>query len=87
MITIYTKPQCPHCVAAKSYLSRNDIPFREVNVMADENALNFLKSRGHKTVPQLYVGDTLFVEGGNAALHAMTPDAIRARLAELSGNA
>lgn len=79
-ITIYSKPNCPHCTAAKHYLTENDIKFFEVNVAEDAEALRFLKERGHRTVPQLYVGKKLLVEGGNGGLQALTPDQVRERV-------
>ena len=84
MITVYSKPYCPHCVAAKNYLSKHEIAFDVKDVSLDENALQFLRDRDHKSVPQLYVDDRLLVEGGNAGLQKLGPDEIRARVATLS---
>lgn len=81
MITVYSKPNCPHCVAAKNYLSKHEIEFHVKDVSVDEDALKFLKGRGHKSVPQLYVGDKLLVEGGNAGLQKLSADEIRSRSA------
>jgi glutaredoxin len=32
MYTIYTKPNCPHCVHAKDLLKGRDLPYTEINV-------------------------------------------------------
>jgi len=71
MITVYTKPNCSHCVTAKQYLVEHGIGFAEVDVVANANALSFLREQGHRTVPQLYVGERL-IEGGNAALQRLS---------------
>lgn len=85
MITLYSKPNCPHCVQAKNYLTRHEIEFNTVDVTEDAKALDFIKSRGHKTVPQLYVGDTVLVEGGNAALQQLKPEQVRERVGQING--
>lgn len=85
MITLYSKPNCPHCVQAKNYLTRHEIEFNTVDVTEDAKALDFIKSRGHKTVPQLYVGDTVLVEGGNAALQQLKPEQVRERVNQING--
>lgn len=85
MITVYSKPNCPHCVQAKTYLAGSGIPFDEVDVSADDEALAFLRERGHRSVPQLYVGEILLVEGGNAGLRELSPAEILARVAEIQG--
>jgi len=35
---------------------------------------------GHRSVPQIYNGDDLFVEGGYSALVRLTEDEIKAKL-------
>lgn len=76
MITIYTKPGCSHCVAAKSYLMQNHINYHEVDIMQDVEALTFLREQGHRTVPQVYVGQRL-LEGGDMGLRQLSPDRLR----------
>ena len=34
-VTIYTKPGCPYCAAAKKHYNDNGIAFDELNVKAD----------------------------------------------------
>ncbi len=82
MITLYGKPNCPYCVQAKNYLVQHGIAFENVDVTADPNALAFIKERGHKTVPQLYLGDRMIVEGGYHGLRNLGIDKLRERLAE-----
>jgi glutaredoxin len=85
MITVFSKPNCPHCVTAKTYLASNGIAFEEVDVSADDDALAFLRERGHRSVPQIYVGETLLVEGGSDGLRSLTADEIRTREAAILG--
>ncbi len=70
MITIYSKAGCGYCTAAKSLLESWDIQFEEVRIDQDNDARNFVLEEGHKTVPQLYVGTSLLVEGGFDGLTA-----------------
>lgn len=67
-LTIYTKPNCPYCSMAKGLLNRKNIPFLEVDISKDQDARQFVISEGHKTVPQIYFGKNLFVEGGYTGL-------------------
>lgn len=85
MITVYSKSHCPHCVATKNYLTQNGIVFETVDVQQNPEALAFIKGRGHQTVPQIYVGDKLLVEGGNSGLQRLTPVQIRERAEVLKG--
>jgi glutaredoxin len=80
VITLYTKPNCPHCEAAKDYLLRHDFGFQVVDVMSEPDAFAFITARGHTSVPQLYVGDRLLVQGGNAELQRLTPDELVQKL-------
>lgn len=53
-----------------------DIDFVEVDIEKNQEALLFIKEQGHKTVPQLYVDDELFVEGGWQGLSKMTREQV-----------
>jgi glutaredoxin len=46
-----------------SGLEKNGIAYSTVNVLEDTIALEFIKSQGHKTVPQIYFNNELLVEG------------------------
>lgn len=62
-VTVYTTPSCPWCLRVKDYLKRNRIPFREVDVAADEGAARRLTARtGQMGVPQTDI-DGQFVVG------------------------
>jgi len=64
MLTVYSKPHCPFCDQAKAYLQQQAVEFEVVDVMASPEAMNFIKTAGHRTVPQIYKDGELFVEGG-----------------------
>jgi len=80
MITLYSKPNCPYCDRSKIWLEKNGIPYKTVNVLEDEIALNFIKEQGHKTVPQLYLDGDLLVEGGYTGLSKQDPEVIKEQI-------
>jgi len=83
LLTIYTKTQCSFCDIAKTYLKAYEIPFTEVNIEEDAEAREFVLSKGHKTVPQIYRDGELFVEGGAQGLIDTGHETIRERLGDL----
>ena len=58
-VTIYTKPWCPYCVAAKELLNEKGVSFTEIDIMgkADKRDEMLAKARGRSTVPQIFIGD------------------------------
>jgi glutaredoxin 3 len=62
-VTIYTKPGCPYCAAAKDDLQQRGIRYTEHNVKADGAALRrMLESNGNqRRVPTI-------VEGGQVTV-------------------
>jgi len=62
-VTIYTKPGCPYCAAAKDDLEQRRISYTEYNVKADPDALNrMLELNGNRRhVPTLVQGDQVTV--------------------------
>ena len=71
-VTIYTKVNCPYCDRAKALLKLKNIEFEEINLNNKPEIREWLKNQGHRTVPQLYIGDQLLVEGGFQGLAALT---------------
>ena len=80
MLTIYSKNNCPFCVQAKNLLTKRNIPFTEIKIDEDTNAKEFVLSEGHRTVPQIYKGNKLFVEGGFQGLSKLTEEQIKEKL-------
>lgn len=62
-VTVYTKPGCPYCAAAKDDLQQRGIQYTEHNVQADRSALRrMLELNGNqRRVPTL-------VEGGKVTV-------------------
>lgn len=56
-IKIYGKAHCPGCVQAKNYLTAKQIEFDYIDVMTDPAMLNLFRSRGYRTVPQIFDGE------------------------------
>jgi len=80
MLKIYSKTVCPFCVNAKKFLKAKDIPFEEINIEENEEAREFLKSQGHRSVPQIYHCGELFVEGGFQGLSRLTKEDIETKI-------
>ena len=80
MLTLYTKNNCGYCLQAKALLKNNDIPYEEVNIETSEEARKFVINEGHRTMPQIYKEDKLFVEGGFTGLKDLGVDAIKTKL-------
>lgn len=59
-VTIYTKPYCGYCHAAKHLLSRKGVKFNEIDISGNpELRMEMIqKARGRSTVPQIWIGDT-----------------------------
>lgn len=54
-VKIYTSNTCPHCVAAKDYLSGKGVNYEEKNVQTDANARKELMQMGYMGVPVIIV--------------------------------
>lgn len=80
-LTVYTKPGCQYCSAAKQYLNDNGIDYVEVDITLHEDKVDFLRSQGHKTLPVIYVGDEPLINGGWSTLKTMRKHEIMERLA------
>ena len=83
MLTVYSKLNCPFCEKAKSYLKTKGIDFQVVRIDEVTEAREFLMSEGHRSVPQIYNGDELFVEGGYQGLVRLSEDELNEKLGEL----
>ena len=64
MLTIYSRNNCQACESAKALLKQKDIEFVVKNCDEDWEAYEFIVSQGLRSFPQIYQGDSLFVEGG-----------------------
>ena len=57
-LTLYTQENCEYCHMMKKKLAEWDYRYREINISYDLFAKDFLRDRGHRTVPQLYWNNT-----------------------------
>ena len=57
MLVLYTQPRCHFCEIMKRMLSKMDEAegFQTLDITKDPEARAFLKKKGHKTVPMLYL--------------------------------
>lgn len=76
MITMYSKNDCAHCASAKQFLENRNINFNVVNIDHDPAAREFVVSRGHRSLPQFYVGSQQLISGGWDQLRRLTADDI-----------
>lgn len=58
MIKVYSKPLCIQCTMTKNFLSQHDIQFEEINVLADEAALELIKQHGFFSLPVVTTNDS-----------------------------
>ena len=58
-VTVYMGPMCAFCDAAKRLLTRNNIPYNEINVALEEGKKEEMlaKSNGRKTIPQIFFNE------------------------------
>ena len=61
MLTVYSKNYCPFCDKAKHLLKTNGFAFEEIKIDEDPEAREWLIAQGHRTAPQIYLGQRLFV--------------------------
>jgi glutaredoxin 3 len=80
MLKVYSKNNCPFCDKAKHLLETKGISYSEVKIDQDAEAREWLMAQGHRTVPQLYLGESLLVEGGYQGLSKLSDEELRARL-------
>ena len=70
-VTLYTAPECESCGAARKLLNARGVPFREVSVVDDTQALTLRQVSGGLTVPTVAVGGSVqrgFEEGAYQSL-------------------
>lgn len=61
-ITVYTTSTCPYCVMAKQYLTERGVPYKELNVSENRQALKeMVELTGRKSVPVIRCGNDVLV--------------------------
>lgn len=82
MLTVYSKNNCPFCDKAKHLLKTKGINYQEVKIDEDLEAREWLIGQGHRTAPQIYLGEQLFVEGGYQGLAKLSDEEINQKLGD-----
>lgn len=77
MLKIYTKDRCFYCKNLKRNLDKWGFQYEEINIEYDKEAAEYFRSKGYKTVPQLYYKDRNIQNGDSTAL---TKDIIEDRI-------
>lgn len=83
MLTIYSKNNCGFCTQAKKLLDRYQVEYKEIKVDETPEAKEFIVTEGHRTVPQIYLDNKLFVEGGFQGLSKLTETQIKDKLRQI----
>ena len=80
MLKVYSKNNCPFCDQAKHLLKTNGFEYEEIKIDENPEARDWLVAQGHRTAPQIYLNDKLFVEGGYQGLAKMSLDQIQEKI-------
>lgn len=86
MIKVYTSHSCFYCTLAKNYLDNLEIEYETLNIQEDSDALDFFVKSGFRTVPQIFVNDTLLCQGGSDGLVQMSKRDIQDKYLEITGS-
>ncbi|SHF15473.1 Glutaredoxin-like protein, YruB-family [Caldanaerobius fijiensis DSM 17918] len=71
-VIVYTSTTCPWCAAAKAYLSKNHIPYTEINVSENPSAADELvRKTGHTGVPQIDIDGTFVIGFDKAKINRL----------------
>jgi glutaredoxin 3 len=70
-VTLYIKPFCGFCVAAKHLLKKKGVEYEEINISFNPKlrAEMIQRSLGGSTVPQIFIGDQHI--GGHTEISAL----------------
>lgn len=81
ILTIYGKPGCQYCAAAKEYLDKQGIEYRMIDISENEQAREWLIEQGYKSLPVIFAGDEPLMTGTWNVLKTMRKHEIIERLA------
>ena len=57
MYKIYGTDSCPYCVKAKALAENKGVEYQYIDIQKDSEAVKMLKSRGFKSIPQIFDGE------------------------------
>ncbi len=71
-VTVYSTPTCSWCTTIKSYLKKNNIRFRDVDVSKDQKAAEaMVKKSGQQGVPQTEINGQIIVGFDKAKINQL----------------
>jgi glutaredoxin-like protein NrdH len=56
-VTVYTLPSCVQCDSTKKVLQRNEIPFNEIDLSINNDAMEMVKALGYASAPVVIAGE------------------------------
>ncbi|HEY89584.1 MAG TPA: NrdH-redoxin [Thermoflexia bacterium] len=61
-VLVFSTPTCPHCKHVKSYLRKNNIQFKDIDVSRDQSAArDMMRRSGRQGVPQIDINGRIVV--------------------------
>ncbi|MDD3263341.1 MAG: glutaredoxin domain-containing protein [Candidatus Nanoarchaeia archaeon] len=61
-VILYTSMGCPFCLMVKKYLEKNEIQFKEIDIIKDEKSKNeMIEKSGQKNIPVLDVDGNIII--------------------------
>jgi glutaredoxin len=79
-LTVYSMMGCSQCVQAAAYLTSKEIPHELVKLEDSPEAWELMKKDNRRSMPQIYLNNSLFVEGGFQGLSKMSKEEIMKKL-------
>lgn len=64
-VIVYTKNNCMPCQFTKRSLTDKGIPFTEINIDVDEDAMESIKAKGYTSVPLVVLNEKPLFTGFN----------------------
>lgn len=71
-VTIYTRPNCPYCTAAKKLLDSKGVTYEEIDASGERRPEMVKRANGRNTFPQIFIGEKHV--GGSDDIHALDAD-------------
>ena len=56
-VTVYTLPSCVQCDSTKKVLQRNEIPYNEIDLSINNDAMEMVKALGYASAPVVIAGE------------------------------
>jgi glutaredoxin-like protein NrdH len=57
MVIVYTLPSCVQCDSTKRVLTRSEIPYEEVDLSQDAEAMAYVRELGYSAAPIVVSGE------------------------------